>query len=261
LRPIGHISPVKKIEGRAVTSTSPVDANNSIRFCIRSYIAFVLAPQAPIIDWLAQLDNWTRSSPGFFAGRPVVLDVSIVKLGQPGIRYLLEQLSERGIRIVGLEGADASQLDSSVPPLLTSGRSAERQDSPDAAAPNTAPADKPVAAPPTPDEPTSLLIETPVRSGQTVFFPGGDVTVLGSVASGSEIIAGGSIHVYGTLRGRAMAGSRGNSSARIFCRKNEAELLAINGYYRTAEEWNAAIRSQPIHSWLEDGVLRVAPLE
>ncbi len=249
-----------------MTSTSPVDANNSIRFCIRSYIAFVLAPQAPIIEWLTQLDNWTRSSPGFFAGRPVVLDVSIVKLGQPGIRYLLEQLAERGIRIVGLEGADASQLDSSLPPLLTSGRSTERQDlsgttPPEAAPPNTAPADKPVAASPGPDEPTSLLIETPVRSGQTVFFPGGDVTVLGSVASGSEIIAGGSIHVYGTLRGRAMAGSGGNARARIFCRKNEAELLAINGYYRTAEEWNAAIRSQPVHSWLEDGVLRVAPLE
>jgi septum site-determining protein MinC len=239
-----------------VTSTSAIDANNSIRFCIRSYIAFVLAPQAPIIEWLTQLDNWTRSSPGFFAGRPVVLDLSIVKLGQPGIRYLLEQLAERGIRIVGLEGADASQLDSSVPPLLTSGRSAERHAPPDAAPP-----DKPVAAPPARDEPTSLLIETPVRSGQTVFFPSGDVTVLGSVASGSEIVAGGSIHVYGTLRGRAMAGSGGNARARIFCRKNEAELLAINGYYRTAEEWNAAIRSQPIHSWLEDGVLRVAPLE
>ena len=72
----------KKIEGRAVNSTSPVDANNSIRFCIRSYIAFVLAPQAPVIEWLAQLDNWTRNSPGFFAGRPVVLDLSIVKLGR-----------------------------------------------------------------------------------------------------------------------------------------------------------------------------------
>jgi septum site-determining protein MinC len=249
-----------------VNSTSVVDANKSIRFCIRSYVAFVLAPQAPIIEWLTQLDNWTRSSPGFFAGRPVVLDLSIVKLGQPGTRYLLEQLAERGIRIIGLEGADASQDDSSLPPLLTSGRSADRQDPsgtapPDAAPSDRAPADKPVAAPPASDEPTSLLIETPVRSGQTVFFPNGDVTVLGSVASGSEIIAGGSIHVYGTLRGRAMAGAKGNGRARIFCRKNEAELLAINGYYRTAEEWNAAIRSQAIHSWLEDGVLRVAPLE
>jgi len=247
-----------------VNSTSVVEANNSIRFCIRSYIAFVLAPQAPVIEWLAQLDNWTRNSPGFFAGRPVVLDLSIVKLGRPGISHLLAQLADRGISVIGLEGADASQLDSSLPPLLTSGRSSERQEV-SAAAPPDAPADTAVAegaaaALPAPDEPTSLLIETPVRSGQTVFFPNGDVTVLGSVASGSEIIAGGSIHVYGTLRGRAMAGARGNARARIFCRKNEAELLAINGYYRTAEEWNAAIRSQPIHSWLEDGVLRVAPL-
>ncbi len=241
-----------------MNSTSVVDANKSIRFCIRSYIAFVLAPQAPIIEWLTQLDNWTRNSPGFFTGRPVVLDLSIVKLNRPGISHLLAQLAERGISVIGLEGADPSQLDSSLPPLLTSGRSTERQDTPP---PDSASADKPVAAPSASDEPTSLLIETPVRSGQTVFFPNGDVTVLGSVASGSEIIAGGSIHVYGTLRGRAMAGSRGNARARIFCRKNEAELLAINGYYRTAEEWNAAIRSQPVHSWLEDGVLRVAPLE
>jgi septum site-determining protein MinC len=239
-----------------VNSTSPVDANNSIRFCIRSYIAFVLAPQAPIIEWLAQLDNWARNSPGFFTGRPVVLDLSSVKLSQHGIRHLLEQLAERSIRIIGLEGAGASPLDPSLPPLLTGGRPSERQSASDAAAAN-----KPTPAPTVPDEPVSLLIEAPVRSGQTVFFPNGDVTVLGSVASGSEIVAGGSIHVYGTLRGRALAGSKGNSRARIFCRKNEAELLAINGYYRTAEEWGADIRSQPIQSWLEDGVLKVAPLE
>lgn len=236
-----------------MTSTSAIDANNSIRFCIRSYIAFVLAPQAPIIEWLNQLDNWTRSSPGFFTSRPVVLDLSTVKLSKVGIRHLLEQLDERSIRIIGLEGADPSQVDASMPPLLTGGRPSERQ-------PKPTTSDKPGAAPAPQDEPSSLLIEAPVRSGQTVIFPSGDVTVLGSVASGSEIIAGGSIHVYGTLRGRAMAGSRGNSQARIFCRKNEAELLAINGYYRTAEEWGADIRSQAVQSWLEDGVLKVAPL-
>ncbi len=234
--------------------TNTNDANNSIRFCIRSYIAFVLAPQAPIIEWLAQLDNWAKNSPGFFAGRPVVLDLSTVKLGQVGIRHLLGQLAERNIRIIGLEGADASQLDPSLPPLLTGGRTAERQATPAPAA--DAPSEKAAA----PEEPTSLLIETPIRSGQTVFFPNGDVTVLGSVASGSEIVAGGSIHVYGTLRGRAMAGSKGDGRARIFCRKNEAELLAINGYYRTAEELDQ-VRSQAVQSWLEDGVLRVAPLD
>jgi septum site-determining protein MinC len=75
-----------------------------------------------------------------------------------------------------------------------------------------------------------------VRSGQSIFFPEGDVTIVGSVASGAEVVAGGSIHVYGTLRGRAMAGTAGNASARIFCSKLEAELIAIDGYYKTAED-------------------------
>ena len=238
--------------------TSASDANNSIRFCIRSYIAFVLAPQAPIIEWLAQLDGWIKSSQGFFADRAVVLDLSGVKLGQPGIRHLLGQLSERNIRIVGLEGADPSQLDPSLPPLLSSGRPAERPNAAEAPAPKPQAAAAPA---PAADEPTSLLIESPVRSGQAVYFPNGDVTILGSVASGSEIVAGGSIHVYGTLRGRAMAGTKGDGRARIFCRKNEAELLAINGYYRTAEDWDDAIRSHAIQSWLENGVLKVAPLD
>ena len=118
--------------------TSASDANNSIRFCIRSYIAFVLAPQAPIIEWLAQLDGWAKNSPGFFADRPVVLDLGTVKLGQPGIRHLLGQLAERNIRIVGIEGADPSQLDPSLPPLLTSGRPSERQSASDKPAPDAA---------------------------------------------------------------------------------------------------------------------------
>lgn len=241
----------------AVVSTNGSDANSSIRFCIRSYIAFVLVPQAPIIDWLGQLDSWTKNSPGFFGGKPVVLDLTTVKLSPMGIRHLLGQLAERGIRVIGLEGADASQLDASLPPLLTSGRPTERQSAPESAPPPKQAAA--LAASTAPEEPSSLLIDAPIRSGQTVIFPG-DVTVLGSVASGSEIVAGGSIHVYGTLRGRALAGSKGNNRARIFCRKNEAELLAINGYYRTAEDLDQ-VRSQPVQSWLEDGVLMVAPLD
>ena len=241
--------------------TSASDANNSIRFCIRSYIAFVLAPQAPIIEWLAQLDSWIKTSAGFFADRPVVLDLGAVKLGQPGIRHLLGQLTERNIRVIGIEGADPAQLDPSLPPLLTSGRPTERPNATDTAAPKKEAAAPAAAttAPAAANEPTSLLIECPVRSGQAIYFPNGDVTVLGSVASGSEIVAGGSIHVYGTLRGRALAGTKGDGRARIFCRKNEAELLAINGYYRTAEDWDDAIRSHAIQSWLENGVLKVAP--
>jgi septum site-determining protein MinC len=97
-----------------------------------------------------------------------------------------------------------------------------------------------------------LLIESTIRSGQSVIFPHGDVTVLGSVSSGAEVVAGGSVHVYGALRGRAMAGSMGNARARIFCSRNEAELISIDGYYRTAEEMDATLRNRPVQCWLED---------
>ncbi len=94
-----------------------------------------------------------------------------------------------------------------------------------------------------------------------MIFPWGDVTVLGSVASGAEVVAGGSIHVYGVLRGRAMAGSMGNALARIFCRKNEAELIAIDGYYRTAEQMDAKLRSRAVQASLEDGVVLISALD
>jgi septum site-determining protein MinC len=112
-----------------------------------------------------------------------------------------------------------------------------------------------------PQELPSLMLESPVRSGQSVFFPHGDVTVLGSIASGAEVMAGGSIHVYGALRGRAMAGSMGNGRARIFCSKNEAELISIDGYYRTAEEMDASLRNRPAQCWLQDSVLSIAALD
>ncbi|MDX8528527.1 septum site-determining protein MinC [Mesorhizobium sp. MSK_1335] len=106
----------------------------------------------------------------------------------------------------------------------------------------------------------TLMIKAPIRSGQSVFHPHGDVIVLGSVASGSEIVAGGSIHVYGTLRGRAIAGSEGNISARIFCRKNEAELLAVDGWYTTAEEMEGVSRGKAVQAFLDNDALCVVPL-
>jgi septum site-determining protein MinC len=109
-------------------------------------------------------------------------------------------------------------------------------------------------------EPASLLLESPVRSGQSIMFPAGDVTVMGAVASGAEIIAGGSIHVYGALRGRALAGSHGNPRARIFCNKLEAELLAIDGFYRAAEDMEPDLRGRPIQAWLQDEMMFITQL-
>ena len=104
------------------------------------------------------------------------------------------------------------------------------------------------------------MLESPIRSGQSVIFPYGDVTVLGSVASGAELVAGGSIHVYGALRGRAMAGSSGNARARIFCRRNEAELLSVDGWYITAEEMEGVSRGKPVQAFLDGDGLRVETL-
>jgi septum site-determining protein MinC len=239
--------------------SNQVQAQRSIRFRGRSFIAFVLSPEAPISGWLGVLDKWTRNSPGFFVGRPVVLDLSGVRLNTGEISALLEVLAERDIRIIGLEGVDETLLSPSLPPLLKGGRPT------DTGAGEAAVGSQPATAKPAESaarpEPQSLMIETPIRSGQSITFPYGDVTVVGSVASGAEVAAGGSIHVYGTLRGRALAGSMGNARARIFCRKNEAELLAIDGYYLTAEEMDAGLRGRSVQVSLRDRALMITPLD
>ena len=106
-----------------------------------------------------------------------------------------------------------------------------------------------------------MLIDQPVRSGQSIVFEKGDVTIVGSVASGAEVIAGGSIHVYGALRGRAIAGLTGNNRARIFCRKLEAELLAIDGVYQTADDMDATLRGKPVQAWLAGEAMMLATLD
>jgi septum site-determining protein MinC len=218
-----------------------------VRLRGRSYVAFVFSPVVPIIDWLADIDATIARSPGFFVGKPVVLDLAAVDLSRAAIAHLVVSLEKKNIRVLGIEGVDSALLTPTMPPLLTGGRHcAVREAEPE----------KPEVKQPV----SSLLLDSPVRSGQSVVFPDGDITILGSVGSGAEIVAGGSIHVYGTLRGRAMAGVNGNSAARIYCQRIEAELLAIDGYYQTAEGLDAALRSRPAQAWLEGDIMRITPL-
>jgi septum site-determining protein MinC len=231
-----------------------VRQRQSMRFRGRSYLAFMFVPEPPIADWLAELDATLARSPEYFVGRPVVLDLSAVKLSSAAIVHLVASLQERNIRIMGLEGVDSAQVGPDLPPLLKGGRSASSIE-----LLQTAPPANPETAQSKPQT-TSLLLDSPVRSGQSVVFMEGDVTVLGSVGSGAEIVAGGSIHIYGTLRGRAMAGVSGNGRARIFCHKIEAELLAIDGYYRTAEDIDASLRSRPVQAWLEGSTMMITAL-
>jgi septum site-determining protein MinC len=226
----------------------------SLKFRARTYTAFVFTPRAPIADWLMDLDATLERSKSFFTGHAVALDLSAVRLSSNGIAHLVASLEERNIRVLGIEGVEPIE-GAGLPPMLRGGRGTQDLDLRE---PEPAPAAE--GAPRGREQPASLLIEEPVRSGQSVAFVEGDVTVLGSVGSGAEIIAGGSIHIYGTLRGQAMAGVTGNRRVRIFCHRFEAELLAIGSYYKTADEIEDSMRSGPIQAWLDGNTLKISAM-
>ncbi len=226
-------------------------------------MAVVLMPDQPLVEWMAQLDAQIARSPRFFDGRPVVLDLEGLAGAEAGFLTLIEDLAARAIRIIGIENADEAALGPllpRLPPVLSGGRTV--------GLPVLVPGDpppEPEPEPPPEREPPALVLDRPVRSGQSVAFTGGDVTVIGSVASGSEVIAGGSIHVYGTLRGRAIAGLLGSGPggvpARIFCRRLEAELLAIDGVYKTADEMDPALQGRAVQVWLDGDQIAIAALD
>ncbi|MCK3778129.1 septum site-determining protein MinC [Ensifer sesbaniae] len=238
-----------------------------IRLKGRSFLALALTPELPLEDWLTRLDDLASRSAGFFLRRPVVLDVEGLDIDRSQLRELVDQLGKRNVRIMGIEGARQSLLGADLPPAMNDGRPAAdyeakmaEQAERAAEAPETATqaviTAEPLAAKATP----SIVVTQPVRSGQSLFFPEGDVTIVGSVASGAEVVAGGSIHIYGALRGRAMAGTTGNASARIFCRKLEAELIAIDGFYKTADEMEPNLRGKAVQIWLDGEALKAGTL-
>ncbi len=236
----------------------------AIRLRGRSFMALVLTPEAPAEAWLAALDRERGRAPLIFANRPVIIDFSRLYSEGGDVAATLAALEARELRIIGVEGAPAEALGSETwgrTPLLPALGADKPLVLTEANARDSGADDGETAPPaePAPPPPSTLLVDEPVRSGQTIFFERGDVIVVGSVAWGAEIIAGGSIHVYGTLRGRAIAGLAGEG--RIFCRRFEAELVAIDGYYQTTEDLAEAWFGKPVQISLEAGALRFAPLD
>jgi septum site-determining protein MinC len=231
-----------------------------IRLRGRSIMALVLAPEVPLTDWLKALDGQMERSPNFFDARPVVVDLGAVPREHQGVAQFLQLLEQRGIRIIGTEGAHPSWegIEAWGRPLPVSSRPAREIEAPDVKPTTSAPL---AEAPALGSEVNTLLIDQPVRSGQSIVFERGDITVLGSVASGAEIMAGGSVHVYGTLRGRAVAGLSGHPGARIFCSRLQAELLAIDGVYQTADGMPAKALGKPVHVWLDGEQMKISVLD
>ena len=228
--------------------TQIVTHRRSVKIQGRAFKALILSPATPLPEWFADLDASLDRSPTLFDGRPVILDVAMLAPDWSGLQTLLADLGERKVRILGIEGALPHLAGLEFPPLLAAGRPVTTIE---------IPAEPPEIEPATP----SLVIEGSVRSGQSIVHRGGDVTVMGSISSGAEVLAGGSIHVYGALRGRAIAGAARNPRARIYCRKFEPELLGIDRLVRTAEDMGPAFRGRSAQVWLDGSAIRIASLE
>ncbi len=241
-----------------------VSPQQSLNFRGRSLLAFVLEPSLPLEGWFAALDAWLVRSPTFFAAKPVILEMAGVEIELKAYRDLLGALARRHIRVMGVENASRSLVGPHLPPVVSGGRAvsasalgeAEGETAPAATATATAAAAPPKAAPA-----ESLYIDGNLRSGQSIMHPEGDVTVVGRVASGAEIVAGGSVHVYGALQGRVIAGISGSPDARIFCREARAELLCVGGVYMTAENIDPAYEGRSLEVRLEGDELKLRALD
>ena len=146
------------------------------------------------------------------------------------------------------------------------GAAAAAQEPPAAAQQPAAAADRPRAGAPAADPAAAaggpgLVQANAVRSGQQVYAENRDLTVLAAVGAGAEVISDGSIHIYGALRGRALAGAQGNVRARIFCREFHAELVAVAGHYKVLEDIPAELRGKAVQVWLDGDQLKIAALD
>jgi septum site-determining protein MinC len=223
-----------------------------------------------------ELERRVRSAPQLFSRAAVVLDLShLLNLPDDGIvDALLEAVRSAGMLPVGLAyGTSATEALAQRMglPLIAKFRAAyEPADggsiapptpSP-VAAPAPAPVREPVLAAPAPGSSTGAQHhEGAVRSGQQVYARDRDLVVTGAIANGAEVIADGSIHIYGSLKGRAMAGAQGDVKARIFVSDFRAELVAIAGHYRVFEQIPKDLEGQSVQCWLDGEKLLIAPLK
>jgi septum site-determining protein MinC len=235
----------------------------------RSFTAVVLRVSGALdARFFASLDALMRQAPHFFVNAPLVLDVeqaTDLQLKGDFVK-LVRELRARRLSPIAIQNASADQGIAAFGAgliMLQGGRDVptERRGRPAAAA------EQPAAEPESPPEPEadlagpSLLITEPVRSGQRVFADRGDLIVCASVSSGAELVAHGSIHIYGPMRGRALAGVNGDRAARIFCQSLEAELIAIAGLYLTSDDLGPAVRKKRVQAFLRDQTLCVEPLK
>jgi septum site-determining protein MinC len=216
----------------------------------------------------AEMRERVARAPKLFRNAAVILDFSALTQcpGLETAESLIDGLRATGVHPVAIAyGTSAIErlADQVGLPVLAKFRVSyePETDSPMAEKPAPAAVAPPVAAaaPPAVHEP-GMLQTQPLRSGQQVYAANRDLTVCAMVGAGAEAIADGSIHIYGPLRGRALAGASGNAQARIFCREFNAELVAIAGTYRVLDEIPKKLLGKAVQIWLDKDQLRIEEL-
>ena len=253
-----------------------------------AYTLLVLRLNDPKDPLLFQaLADKIAQAPNFFRHAPVVLDLQNLADAPPfNMAELGRRLRQHQLVPIGVQNGTDEQNRAAVNAgwsLFPEGRQAPLRENapapravePAAAAPSGAPdagetADEPeteaeteteaAEAPESAHGTTARLITQPVRSGRQVYAHGGDLVVMSSIGAGAELLADGHIHVYGALRGRALAGVSGDREARIFCRSLEAELVSVAGYWRVRDDIPETLIGKPAQIFLDGERIAIEPL-
>jgi septum site-determining protein MinC len=203
-----------------------------------------------------ELAQQVERSPRFFQNAPVVLDLKGADGFAAAEEFVRagELLREHTLALVGVQNAEPVQLLAAAAAGLASFAPSATQPGRRASRPTAAGAAAPAVQPP---RASARLVTTPVRSGTQIYARGTDLVVTASVSPGAELIADGNIHVYGPLRGRALAGAGGDTGARIFCSRLEAELVSIAGHYLVSDQLPPEQRGAPVQISLVDDQLTI----
>ncbi|AFP29862.1 septum site-determining protein MinC [Marinobacter sp. BSs20148] len=217
-------------------------------------------------EFEATLRDKISQAPGFFKDVPLIISLEKYEGMDSDLDFfsIIGTCRRHNIHVVGVRGGseDHRRMARGASLALIPGTNARDKDhasEPATGAPTPEPIAKPIPAPAV--AVPARIISQPVRSGQQVCAAEGDLVILAPVQPGAEVMAAGSIHVYGPLRGRALAGVNGDKNARIFCQLLEAELVSIAGHYKISEDlqgsgWKSAVQLQ-----LKDDLMVVTPLE
>ncbi|MDF1757245.1 MAG: septum site-determining protein MinC [Legionellaceae bacterium] len=201
-----------------------------------------------------QIVRAVKSAPGLFNSTPVVIDCSYIVDDNINLAKFCKILRSHSMLPVAIQGGvpaiAALAAIEGLPVLYAS----SNQDKPLLETEKEA-AD---SSPKSQETIKTTLLTTPVRSGQQIASRSGDLVITASVSHGAELLSEGNIHVYGALRGRALAGISGNKEARIFCQSLDAELVSISGFYCLSEDMTRM--DTPCQIFLQDDVIQIEPL-